>query len=147
LLLPYVQKLLLTQARLRPATKDEDVNCIADLVIEMPGKIYVLVRVRRHKYLIHDDITLRLTTALGNEAEFYRLQRHEAPIYGVYAWLGPGEEKVVKAVAVDLRALFQKQLWEEGEEVRTKDGDLFLAIPLEILREAGVVLFEDPQPA
>ena len=80
----------------------EDGNLSFDMVLN--SKIGISVRIRKHKYINFNDLTIRYRSKAGGYCEFEKIQNGLADIY-FYAYMNEDESKLIKIRICDVDAI------------------------------------------
>lgn len=145
-----IKRILSSNAILRHYIKDdielssdyEDCNYSYDMKYNVNISLMVSVRIRKNKYLMYRDFTIRSRSLQGYPCEIDKLLKQtddfDNRVY-FYAWMDKLETIMEDWIIVDINKIRYK-LKEEGKERENTDGTKFKAYSIHFLNQNNAIM-------
>lgn len=117
-----IPNLINTFCQYKAATDFEDVNLCFDLIFNM--NFTISIRIRKHKYIPYNDLTIRSKTKNGFKTEIDKIKEGLAQIY-FYAYMNENENKLVKIRIANVEAIRKLTSSKIYEHKKNNDGTEF----------------------
>jgi len=111
-------------ADLKPSSNYEDSNLSFDMVFNM--NFTVSVRIRKFKYILYNDLTIRSRSKNGNKTEIDKIKEGLAQVY-FYAYESKNQDRLVKVRICDVEAIRKLILKKKYVSRSNNDGTEFIA--------------------
>lgn len=128
-----------TFIQFRQADDYEDGNLSFDLVFNF--NFTISIRIRQHKYINYNDLTIRYRSKHGGRTEFDKIKEGLAQIY-FYAYECPERKSLIKVRMADVEAI--RTLIKEGVYVikENNDGTMLAAFKFSDISYAGGAIYK-----
>jgi hypothetical protein len=133
--LPNLQKFY----KFRPSTDEEDSNLSFDLVFNLDFTISV--RIRKHKYLRYEDLTIRSKSKYNNKTEIDKIMEGKAQVY-FYAYMNEAEDKLVKVFMADVEAIRKLTFVNDFEHKINNDNTEFYTYKFKDIKWANGSIYQ-----
>ena len=108
----------ITYVNFRQSTPIEDKKLSFDMIFT--SKFKISIRIRKHKYLYFNDLTIRSKSKNNKKTEIHKIMYSEVQIY-FYAYMNEEEDSFVRIRIIDINAI--KELTKKGKYKNKKNSD------------------------